>query len=44
MIQDTELRDLFKVESTERLQALEEGLLRLEKKPQDQAMLEAEAA
>lgn len=40
MIEDKELCDLFKVESEEHLQALESGLLHLEKKPEDSAILE----
>ncbi|MEK7851758.1 MAG: hybrid sensor histidine kinase/response regulator [Deltaproteobacteria bacterium] len=40
MIEDKELRDLFKVESAEHLQALEKGLLRLEKEPGDKATLD----
>lgn len=40
MIEDEELRDLFKVESEEHLQHLDEGLLRLERDPADQATLE----
>lgn len=40
MIEDKELRDLFKVESEEHLQHLNEGLLRLEKEPKDGAVLE----
>ncbi|MGB6014660.1 MAG: hybrid sensor histidine kinase/response regulator [Nodosilinea sp.] len=35
MIDDTELRDIFKTTSEERLQALDEGLLHLEKYPDD---------
>ncbi|WP_461482114.1 hybrid sensor histidine kinase/response regulator [Porticoccus sp.] len=41
MIADRELRDLFRVESEERLQHLDDGLLRLEKAPGDLAALEA---
>ena len=40
MIEDEELRELFRVESEEHLQHLDEGLLRLEKDPHDHAMLE----
>lgn len=40
MIEDKELRDLFKIESEEHLQALESGLLGLEKKPENAAILE----
>lgn len=40
MIDDPELRTLFKAESEEHLQTLENGLLRLEAEPQDSAMLE----
>ncbi len=40
MIEDKELRDLFKVESAEHLQNLETGLLRLEKEPADRTVLE----
>ena len=40
MIADKELRNLFKIESEERLQHLDDGLLRLEKTPADQALLE----
>lgn len=40
MIADKELRDLFKTESEERLQHLDDGLLRLEKMPADQLLLE----
>lgn len=40
MIADKELRDLFRIESEERLQNLDNGLLRLEKKPSDPALLE----
>ncbi len=41
MIQDDELRDLFQVESDEHLQALDDGLLRLETAPGDTKTLEA---
>lgn len=40
MIQDDELRDLFRIESEEHLQKLDEGLLRLEKEPGDQPQLD----
>ena len=40
MIDDPELRALFKAESEEHLQMLEDGLLRLEADPQDISMLE----
>ena len=40
MIADQELRNLFKIESEERLQHLDSGLLRLEKTPSDPALLE----
>ena len=40
MIEDTELRQLFKAESTEHLARLDDGLLRLEKNCTDQALLE----
>jgi len=40
MIEDKELRSLFKIESEERLQHLDDGLLRLEKTPSDQSLLE----
>jgi two-component system chemotaxis sensor kinase CheA len=40
VIEDKELRSLFKIESEERLQHLDDGLLRLEKTPTDQPLLE----
>lgn len=40
MIADKELRNLFKLESEERLQHLDNGLLRLEKAPADLPLLE----
>jgi two-component system chemotaxis sensor kinase CheA len=40
MIEDKELRSLFKIESEERLQHLDDGLLRLEKTPSDPSLLE----
>ncbi len=40
MIEDKELRDLFKVESEEHLQHLDRGLLELEKDPKNQAVLD----
>lgn len=39
MIEDQELRDLFKAESDEHLQKLDEGLLHLEKNPDDMETL-----
>lgn len=39
-IEDDELRELFKIESQEHIQALEKGLLRLEADPSDKAVLE----
>lgn len=40
MIEDKELRDLFKTEAGEHVQRLSDGLLRLEKEPKDSATLE----
>lgn len=40
IIEDVELRDIFKIASEEHLQNLEDGLLHLEKYPHDQARLE----
>jgi two-component system chemotaxis sensor kinase CheA len=40
MIEDPELRQLFKAESEEHLSRLDDGLLRLEKTPADQPLLE----
>lgn len=40
MIEDLEMRDLFRIESEEHLQQLEDGLLRLEKDPDNTAILE----
>lgn len=40
MLEDQELRDIFKIASEDHLQKLEEGLLYLEKTPDDQAKLE----
>lgn len=40
MIEDKELRDLFKVETEEHLQSLEKGLLRLESDPADAKSLD----
>ncbi|AOY82221.1 hybrid sensor histidine kinase/response regulator [Moorena producens JHB] len=40
MIEDEELRDIYKITSEERLQKLEIGLLHLEKYPEDNATLE----
>lgn len=39
-IDDDEMRDLFRIESEERLQRLDEGLLKLEKTPDNHALLE----
>ncbi|MBI4389414.1 MAG: Hpt domain-containing protein, partial [Nitrospinae bacterium] len=39
MIEDKELRDLYNVESQERLQHLEAGFLRLEREPANPAVL-----
>lgn len=39
-IEDDELRELFKIESQEHIQALEKGVLRLEADPSDKAILE----
>ncbi len=39
VIEDEELRDLFKVETTEQIAQLEQGLLRLEQNPDDQETL-----
>ncbi|HSM80332.1 MAG TPA: Hpt domain-containing protein, partial [Nodosilinea sp.] len=41
MIDDTELRDIFRVSSEERLQTLDAGLLHLEKHPGDPDTLAA---
>jgi len=38
-IQDLELRNLFRIESSEHLQKLDAGLLQLEKTPSDQALI-----
>ncbi len=40
IIEDDELRELFKIESQEHIQALEKGLLRLEADPSDKLVLE----
>ena len=40
MIEDEELRELFQAEGEEHLQTLDEGLLRLETRPDDKATLE----
>ncbi len=40
MINDSEMRDIFRVESDEHLQALDDGLLRLEKDPLNRTVLE----
>ena len=40
MIEDRELRELFKIESAEHIQRLEEGFLRLEKEPGNAPVLE----
>jgi len=40
VIEDKELRDLFKIESEEHLQHLDRGLLELEKDPKNQALLD----
>ncbi|MEK6689872.1 MAG: hybrid sensor histidine kinase/response regulator [Nitrospirota bacterium] len=40
MIEDKELRDLFKIESEEHIRKLEDGFLRLEKEPKNQPLLE----
>ena len=40
MIEDKEFRDLFKIESSEHIQKIEDGLLRLEKEPDNQPVLE----
>jgi len=40
MIEDAKLRELFKAESEEHLQRLDDALLQLEKTPADQALLE----
>ncbi len=41
MIDDDELRAVFKIASEEHLQSLDDGLLYLEKHPADRATLEA---
>lgn len=40
MIEDKELRDLFKIESDEQLQRLDRGLLELEKHPENRTLIE----
>ena len=40
MIEDAELRDMFKTASLEHIQKIEHGLMHLEKHPQDQAVLD----
>lgn len=40
MIEDKELKDLFKIESEEHIGKLEDGFLRLEKEPKNQPLLE----
>ncbi|MDY7579521.1 hybrid sensor histidine kinase/response regulator [Herbaspirillum sp. RTI4] len=40
MIEDSELRDLFRIESSEHLQAIESGLLHIEKDPDNVPLLE----
>jgi two-component system chemotaxis sensor kinase CheA len=40
MIEDKELRDLFRMESEEHLQCLDDGLLSLEQRPADKALLD----
>ncbi len=40
MIEDDELRSIFKIESAEHIQRLEEGFLRIEKNPQNKAVIE----
>lgn len=40
MIEDSELREIFKVESAEHIQRLEDGFLRLEAEPDNAALLE----
>jgi two-component system, chemotaxis family, sensor kinase CheA len=40
MIEDREMRELFRVESDQHLQQLDLGLLRLEKEPDDRALVE----
>lgn len=40
MIEDKELRDLFKIEREEHIRKLEDGFLRLEKEPKNQPLLE----
>jgi two-component system, chemotaxis family, sensor kinase CheA len=40
MIEDSEMRDLFRIESSEHLQAIEDGLLKIEKNPDNLPLLE----
>lgn len=40
MIEDEELRSIFKIESAEHIQRLEEGFLRIEKNPNNRAVIE----
>lgn len=40
MIEDKELREIFRIESAERLQRLSDGLLRFEKEPNDALIIE----
>ncbi|MFA6009305.1 MAG: hypothetical protein WC799_04915 [Desulfobacteraceae bacterium] len=40
MIEDKELRGIFKMESAEHLQHLNDGLLRLESEPDNKSILE----
>ena len=40
MIEDSELRDLFRIESSEHIQAIEDGLLKIEKDPRNPELLE----
>ena len=40
MINDNEMRDIYRIESDEHLQALDDGLLRLEKDPLNRSILE----
>ena len=40
MIEDKELRDLFRMEGADYMQCLDDGLLSLEQRPDDQSLLE----
>jgi two-component system, chemotaxis family, sensor kinase CheA len=40
MIEDSEMRDLFRIESSEHLQAIEDGLLKIERNPDNLPLLE----